>query len=184
MFRPGRIEGVALLAVLLLTATAYGEGGQRHAPAALRPHQTPRILTAEEATPRYPSFQRSPAEIVYSGDGSALLAGRGSGPSRPPARLSSWLKWLSWTSTEAHGSGADWHDNCVPDCATGTYYPYSAAVRAYRPRDLGGYLLYTRLTVTYAGARPPYPAYRKGFITFKLVYTAKPESFGWTYRGG
>jgi hypothetical protein len=181
VLRPGRIGGVVLLAALLLAATASGEKNEKHAPVALTSHLTPRILTAEGATLRYPSFQRRPFEIVYSADGSALLAGRGSGPSRPPAHLSAGLKWLSWNSTEARGSGADWHDNCVPDCATGTYYRYPANMVAYRPRHLGGYLLYTRLTVTYTGARPPYPAYRKGFITFKLVYTPKSQAFGWTW---
>jgi hypothetical protein len=68
----------------------------------------------------------------------------------------------------------------VPDCATGTYYAFAATLRAYRPRQFGAYLLFTRLTVTYTGARPPYPAYQQGFITFKLVYTAKTKTFGWT----
>jgi hypothetical protein len=174
-----RIEVAVLITVLLCAGAAYGESSGARA-ASARSYQTPRILTEEIAWRRFPAFARRPSAIVYSGDDSALLAGRGSGPSRPPARLSSWISWRSWTSTEARGSGADWHDNCVPDCATGTYYPYADALRAYRPRRLGGYLLFTRLTVTYAGARPPYPAYRNGFITFKLGYTAKTKTFGWT----
>lgn len=173
------VAAAAVLTSLCWVATCTADG-QTRTLAVAPTDRTPRILTESVASPQFPEFARRPPGIVYSGDGSAELAGAGTGPVRPPAHLSSRLAWDSWTSTEARGSGADWHDNCVPDCATGTYYPFAATLRAYRPRRFGGYLLFTRLTVTYTGARPPYPAYKRGLITFKLVYTAKTKTFGWT----
>lgn len=110
--------------------------------------------------------------MVYSGDGAASLAGRGSTFGR--------LRWTSWTRTGGLAWGADWHDNCVPDCANGTYHDYPANVHVYRPQRVGGYLLFTRMTVDYIGARPPYPAYGHASITFRLDYNAAYNTFFWT----
>jgi hypothetical protein len=48
---------------------------------------------------------------------------------------------------------------------------------------VAGYLLITRMTVTYTGARPPYPAYDHRSMTYKLSYSAaynpRYDSFFW-----
>lgn len=133
-------------------------------------HQTPRV-PAFGGSAAYAGFQWKPYRIIYSGDGAALLAGR--------SGISSHLTWTSWTQTVGRAWGADWHNNCVPDCARGTYSAYRANIRVYRPRQLGGYLLFTRMTVTYKVPPPPYLAYRHGFITFKLDYSAPYNTFFW-----
>jgi hypothetical protein len=134
-------------------------------------HRTPRLPSSGGSLPNV-AFQRKPFRIVYSGDGAALLAGRG--------RISNHLTWTKWNAKEGRAWGADWHDNCKPDCATGTYFAYRANVHVYRPRYLAGYLLFTRMTVAYTGSRPPYPAYRHGSVTYKLHYDAQYESFFWS----
>ena len=100
-------------------------------------------------------------------------------PKRTGVPLSAHLRWTSWTSAEGRGSGADWHDNCVPDCADGIVYAYPANVRVYRPERLAGYLVFTRMTITYTGARPPYPAYRSGSVTYTVRYVARYHYFAW-----
>jgi hypothetical protein len=108
-----------------------------------------------------------PAQIVYSGDGTAFLAGQGTS-ARHPGRL----RWTTWSTTRALGYGATWMDNCKPNCAAGTYFSYPSNVRLYRPRVLGGHLVFTRMTVTFPATRPPYPAYRSGSWTASLRYVS------------
>jgi hypothetical protein len=38
------------------------------------------------------------------------------------------------------------------------------------PAWLGGQLIFTRMTVTYPYARPPYPTYRSGKVTTRASY--------------
>ena len=132
---------------------------------------TPRIPAASGGAPRYANFTRKAVRIIYSGDGSALLAG--------PDEISRHLRWTTWTATQGRASGADWHDDCIPDCARGTYTAYPASVHVYRPRVLGGYLLFTRMTVAYLGASPPYPAFRPASVTYRLDFQASYNSFFW-----
>lgn len=125
-----------------------------------RAQPTPRI-PAYGGVPRYAGFQSKPFWIIYSGDGAALLAGRGSTSSR--------LHWTSWNAAEGDAWGADWHNNCVPDCARGTFFAFRATVKVYRPRRPGGYLLFTRMRVTYTGKRPP--GYAHQTLVFRLSYS-------------
>lgn len=138
------------------------------------------VRTAREPSPRIPILsgvnpfsggvvKRQPGRIVYTGDGSALLAGSGA--------IGSHLHWTKWTRSGGLATGADWHDNCIPDCARGTYSAYPVRIRAYRLRWVEGYLVFTRVRVTYTGARPPYPAYRRGSVTYRLRY--KNFEFFW-----
>ena len=108
----------------------------------------------------YARFQRRPPQLVYSGDGNAQLAGRHGIRSR--------LRWDRWGAREAVGRGDDWHNDCNPDCADGTFYGYPARVRLYRPGHIANRPVFTRMTVTYTGKRPPYPAYRHKSITYKF----------------
>jgi hypothetical protein len=95
--------------------------------------------------------QVRPGTIIYTGDGSGLLAGRGTRSRHPKFGR---LHWTSWNATEARAFGADWVNNCVPFCAAGTFTPYPVNIRAYRPRLLEGHRIFTRLRVTYTGRLP------------------------------
>ena len=89
------------------------------------------------------TWQVRPASILSTGDGSAILGGfDGTGAAHPGH-----LKWQSWTATGATGSGADWIDDCKPNCANGTFKAHPVKVAAFRPED--GH--FTRLTLSYHG---------------------------------
>jgi hypothetical protein len=158
---PAIRAAVATAALVLVVAVAQASASQR----------TPRVVSSSGGTPRYAGFQRRPFRIVYSGDGAALLAGTGS--------TFNHLTWTSWAGGQGRGRGADWHDNCVPDCANGTYAAYPVNVIVDRPELVGGYLLFTRMTTTYTAATPPYPAYRHRSVTYKLDYNAQYNTFFW-----
>jgi len=98
-------------------------------------------LYGSEAGNHYGWFVR-PAEIGYTGDGSGNLGGLHRSHSLPWGALT----WTSWTRTQALGGGTVWLDDCNPDCASGTFHPYSVSLRAFRV--IGGH--FTRLTLTYA----------------------------------
>ena len=151
----------AVLVVVLMTARAEAM--------ATSLHQTPRVVSSSGGAPRYAGFQWKLFRIVYSGDGAAFLGGVGS--------TFKHLVWTTWTTSQGRGSGADWHNSCVPDCADGTYFAYPATLTVYRPRRVGGYLLFTRMTTAYTGARPPYPGYRQRSVTYKLDFNPQCDTF-------
>lgn len=134
------------------------------------PAITPQVAIFEGASPAQ-GLRRKPARIVYSGDGAAFLGGSGS--------TGAHVRWTSWGTRQARGSGDDWHDNCVPNCAQGRYSGYPIAIRLWRPQIVAGRFLFTRMTVTYTGARPPYPAYQHGSLTYRLRYDATNDAFLW-----
>lgn len=135
-------------------------------------HRTPRVVVFDAVTARPGYLKWKPASIVYSGDGAAFLAGTGS--------TFNHLVWTTWTSRQGIARGSDWHNDCVPACADGKDTGYPAIIRVYRPRHVGGYLLFTRITTTYTGAHPPYPGYRRRSITYRLRYAARYNSFFWS----
>ena len=92
-----------------------------------------------------------PGTIIYTGDGSGALAGRGARSRHPKFGR---LHWTTWNGTEGRAFGADWVNNCVPFCAAGTFTPYPVNIRVFRPRMLGGHRIFTRMQVTYTGKRP------------------------------
>lgn len=92
-----------------------------------------------------------PSRITYTGDGTGFFAGGGYASHRP--RIGR-LRWQSWTATQAVAKGANWLDNCTPDCASGLRTPYSVALTLWRPRLVGGYLVFTRINVTYTKRVP------------------------------
>lgn len=143
------------------------------APAAASGAGTP-LVVDNISPPASRALAHSPREIYYTGDGSGFLAGRG-GSARSPGRL----RWISSTGSQATASGADWIDNCKPSCAGGTFRAYPATLRFSGPSVLGGRLVYTRMKVTFTGARPPYAAYRSGSWSAHLRYTAHPGSYFW-----
>lgn len=100
-------------------------------------------------------LQVKPSSIVYSGDGSAFLAGAKKSNHRDKP-----LKWSSWTATGAHGSGFNWLNNCKPNCAAGTFRAFPVKLHAYRARRVHGHRIFTRLKVTYTGAEPAHTTSR------------------------
>ena len=118
----------------------------------------PAALGSGAALPKLPStigppgkgdLKAKPASIVYTGDGSAFLAG---GPkSNHRAKP---LNWSSWTATAGTGSGFNWVNNCNPNCAGGTFHRFAVKLDAYRPRKVGGHLIFSRLRVTFTGKAP------------------------------
>lgn len=102
-----------------------------------------------DGTPGPGDLQARPASIIYSGDGSAFLAG-----ARKGAHRHGRLDWKSWTATGARGSGYDWLDNCRPDCAGGKFSAYPVKLHAFRPERVQGHLIFTRLRMTYTGRLP------------------------------
>lgn len=152
------VAGVVLTVISLAQATPL--------------RRTPRIISFSDVRPTPAVLRRKPGRIVYSGDGSALLAGTGS--------TFKHLVWTTWTGTEGRARGADWHDNCKPDCADGRFTAYPTTVRVYRPRRVAGKLLFTRMTTTYTGARPPYPGYHHRAVTYTLGHDAKFNTLFWS----
>ena len=109
-----------------------------------------------------------PKQIIYTGDGSGFLAGPGKGGRRPkPGKL----KWSSWTSGAAVGSGDDWLNNCEPFCAAGTYSQHAVNIKLYRPRKLLGLLVFTRMSLRYTHG--PNPFTHKSSETLKLTAAGK-----------
>ncbi|HEY6524612.1 MAG TPA: hypothetical protein VIY10_12620 [Solirubrobacteraceae bacterium] len=109
-----------------------------------------------------------PKQIIYTGDGSGFLAGPGKGGRRPkPGKL----KWSSWTSGAAVGSGDDWLNNCEPFCAAGTYSQHAVNIKLYRPRKLLGLLVFTRMSLRYTHG--PNPFTHKRSETLKLTAAGK-----------
>ncbi|MHB1571447.1 MAG: hypothetical protein ACYC0H_19890 [Solirubrobacteraceae bacterium] len=160
---------------LSYTQTVSGASRQEcvvQASAIVRPATapTPQVSMYSGARPSQ-ALARRPRLISYSGDGAAFLAGRRSTRDA--------LRWKTWGASVGRAQGDDWHDNRIPDCARGTYFGYPASIRAYRPRKVDGYLVFTRITVTYTRARPPYPAYRHRSVTYKLRYDAQYNAFLW-----
>ena len=65
------------------------------------------------------------------------------------------MKWQSWGAARTTGSGSASANNCTPNCAAGKFesYPVTATASAV-DTCLSGRKQYTRLVLTYAGARP------------------------------
>lgn len=118
----------------------------------------PAALGSGSTLPKLPSnigptskgdLQAKPRSITYTGDGSGFLAG---GPkSNHRAKP---LYWSSWTATGGQGSGFNWLNDCNPNCAAGTFHRFAVKLQAYRPRKVGGHLIFTRMKVTYTGKMP------------------------------
>jgi hypothetical protein len=91
-----------------------------------------------------------PATIAYSLTGA--LVGRATDRASTGR-----LHWRRWTKEAAVGSGFDeiQKAHCGILCPNGNYAFYRAHVRLHRPRVDHGYLVFTRMTITYAKRIPP-----------------------------
>ena len=130
---------------------------------------TPLVLANGEPL-GHGALQRRPSQIVYSGDGAAYLGG--------DAGMYSSLRWSRYTQFGSRATGADWHNNCDPDCVDGTFHAYRAAIHLFRPERVAGHRLFTRMVVRYLRAIPPYPAARRT-ITFRLHYSPPYNTLFW-----
>ena len=83
-----------------------------------------------------------PTQIVDSGDGSGYVKD---------------LVWTGWGAPEAHATGVQEIDNCVPSCANGTYSGFPA-------------------TVTVAGLTP-YGAGLEGYATIVIQSTTGSATY-------
>lgn len=156
-----------------LVAIAVTAAGMVPAVAVAAARRTPLVPTFVGTMFRH-DLQRRPFRIFYSGDGAAFLAGR----SARGVRHAGHLRWTTWNASQGRAWGADWHDNCRPNCANGHYTGSAANVRLYRPRTLGGHWVFTRLTVSYPGRRPSARSPRSW--TMRLTYSARfGRSFVW-----
>jgi hypothetical protein len=109
-----------------------------------------------------------PKQIVYTGDGSGFLAGPGKAGRRPkPGKL----KWSSWTSGAALGTGDDWLNNCEPFCAAGTFSQHAVKITLFRPRTLLKLLVFTRMRLVYTHGANPFT--HKSSETLKLAPAGK-----------
>ena len=86
-------------------------------------------------------FKVRPATILVSGDGSAWLGGAGYGEPPDYGRI----HWTAFRRSGARGHGRVFVNDCVPDCAGGTFSSWRAVIRAGRVRK--GH--YTRLSARY-----------------------------------
>jgi hypothetical protein len=120
------------------------------------------------ATPTFPAFTGPPSknnpvvkphEIVYTGDSGEFFAGTGT---RRPGKI----HWSVWNRTEGVGSGANWVNNCTPNCASGKFSSYPVTLKAYRPEKVSKYFIFTRLKVTYTGKKFG----NKQSFTWKISY--------------
>lgn len=67
------------------------------------------------------------------------------------------LRWTTWDADAAVGTGQQVVNDCEPYCAVGHYHTYPVRVRLDEPRTWAGRAgttHYTRLSVTYTGAKP------------------------------
>ena len=89
----------------------------------------------------YLTWQVRPASILYTEDTTGILGGfDGTGIARPGH-----LKWSTWSTGRAVGSGAVWIDGCRPTCSGGTFTAHAVSVVA--SRAVGAH--FTRLTLRY-----------------------------------
>jgi hypothetical protein len=146
---------LGLAAALVLAATATATAGAAALPGAVADGGT--VTQGKNVLVR-------PKQIVYTGDGSGFLAGPGKAGRHPkPGKL----KWSSWTSGAALGSGDDWLNNCEPFCAAGKFSQHAVNIKLFRPRTLLGLRVFTRMTLHYTHGSNPFT--HKSSETFKLA---------------
>ncbi len=152
-----RSGAIVLVSLGLLVAGASASGTLPASPTAVGVTRAPDGLQVE------------PARIIYTGDGSGLLAGADVGS------LRSRIEWTEWTAKLARGTGFNQLDDCEPSCAGGRFHGYPVRIEQWRPRELGGALVFTRMTIFYGKSRPPG---QPSHYTFTDVYSA-PGGYGW-----
>ena len=59
------------------------------------------------------------------------------------------LRWSTWTTTSAAGTGVYVENKCVPDCAAGNYSQFPASIVLSSPGVTTWGTLFTRAQITY-----------------------------------
>jgi hypothetical protein len=82
-----------------------------------------------------------PAQIVVTcGDANTVVQG---------------ISWKSYGEKSASGTGTAAVNGCDPNCAAGKFEKFPATVALAKPKDCGkGVTQFTRLVMTYTGAKP------------------------------
>lgn len=113
------------------------------------------VALAATSTPRVPTqfltkhLARRPATIVLTEITPVALAGTGS--LRNPGAI----RWKTWTARTATGTGDEWIDPCIPSCADDRYGGYPVKITLSRPGQLGGHLVFRRISLKFTGKKPP-----------------------------
>lgn len=55
------------------------------------------------------------------------------------------IRWASWTSSTATGTGVGHQNDCTPNCAAGHFHTYPATARLTKPRPCDGRTVFTTL---------------------------------------
>jgi hypothetical protein len=85
---------------------------------------------------------RPGAYTIACGDGNDYLNG---------------LSWTSWAPRLAAATGVEHVNDCVPYCAAGHFHSYPVDVVLWGSAAAGpGHQRYTKITMLYPGAHPPY----------------------------
>jgi hypothetical protein len=72
------------------------------------------------------------------------------------------LRWETWTASRAVGAG-EWQQNdCMPDCATGTFHRYPVRLSLSEPMDRDGHRIFGTVVADFPGAKPPYAGAASG----------------------
>jgi hypothetical protein len=138
-----RPQPMAVVALLIVVAAIGAVGADASASGSL-----PVSPTYLDATAAHNGLQVRPATITYTGDGTGLLGGA------DVRNQNSGIHWTKWTNHAAHGTGFNQLNNCNPSCAGGTFHGYRVRIELWRPRTLGGTLVFTRMTIFYKKRRP------------------------------
>ncbi|MHB1537533.1 MAG: hypothetical protein ACYCST_21335 [Acidimicrobiales bacterium] len=129
-----------------------------------------------DATRAYEGLQIEPASITYTGDGTGFLGGADA------RSKSAGIEWTKWTPSRALGFGFDQLDNCIPDCAEGTFTGYRIKIEQWRPRVLAGTLVFTRMTIFFLRHTPRHAPHH---YTFTDTHTSgRYGGYGWGPPGG
>jgi hypothetical protein len=139
------------------------------APGALASGGLPKVPTYSGPSSKG-DLQARPKTIVYTADDSGFWAGRQSGHTYAS------LNWSKWSSTIAEGSGFAWINNCRPNCASGTLHAYPVHLKLSRPRTEAQHLVFSRLTETFTGTRPPHASHS----TYQWIVAHYGKNWIWT----
>jgi hypothetical protein len=121
----------------------------------------PGVITSS-GPPSQHDPEARPGEIIYTGDGSGLFAGRGHSIAHPGK-----IKWTSYGATSAKATAANWLNNCTPSCAGGKFTAYPVTLSLSQAQTVHGRDIFTHMVVSYTGKLP------SGVNQHKQTWTVK-----------
>ena len=84
------------------------------------------------------------------------------------------LRWQRWGLRSASGTGVLRQNDCIPDCAGGSFHTYPATLALSETVPAGGHRYFTRVTIRFTGA-VPVPGQRVESV--KDCYDHPPASY-------